>query len=191
MVPIIFIHGVIRSTDDYEPIKRFLRMHGFTKFYDFSYKERFGQVSIEELAKRLDRFVTANVKEKEFDIIGISQGGIIARYYIMMSKIKRVRRCVTICAPHKGSLTAYVSGRFADLRPGSKLLRALARSRDQTKYYALYTPFDLMVMPGTNAICERAVENRRVNAPLHHLAFGSKATLEFILHALRTTSKRS
>jgi triacylglycerol lipase len=187
MLPIVFIHGFGGGTYEYQPIKTFLRKNGFGKFYEFRYAERFGELSMEDLGKKFGRFVATSVKEKEFAIIGLSQGGIIARQFISnVPKNKIVKTCITICTPHIGSLMAYLSGRpgIVDLRPNSVFLNSLGSSNGKTRYYAVHTPFDLMVFPGTNARFEKAIENKRVLSLLHPLAFWCRPTLRFILSAL-------
>jgi triacylglycerol lipase len=186
MLPIVFIHGLCGGRYEYQPILRFLRRNGFEKFYEFDYSEKYGGLSMRDLAKQFERYVAANVPEKEFNIIGISQGGIIARQFIAENKRKVVKNCITLCSPHKGSLMAYLSRRpgILDLRPGSAILRSLHDRSDKTRYYAVHTPFDLMVFPGKNAILDGALENKRVLSLLHPLAFWSRPTLRFILRVL-------
>jgi triacylglycerol lipase len=186
MLPIVFIHGMGGGTYEYQPIIRILRENGFEKFYEFSYEEKFGELSLTELGKRFDKYVAANVAEKEFNIIALSQGGIIARYFIMINKKKTVKKCITLCTPHKGSLMAYLSRTpgFIDLRPSSDLLKSLENRNDKTKHYSVYNPIDISVFPGTNAILESASENKRIVSLLHHLTFRNQSTLKFILRVL-------
>jgi triacylglycerol lipase len=163
-----------------------LRKIGYSKFYEFCYKKRWGNVKIEELSRQLSFFIEQEVKEKKIDIIGISQGGIIARHYIQHHKKIEVQRCITLCSPHKGSLTAYLLFWMPcfELRPGSGLLSELNNTEDDVKYYCVYNPLDLMVFPGKNAFLERAVKNKKVISLLHPFTFSSQRTLEFINECL-------
>jgi triacylglycerol lipase len=187
MIPIVFLHGFGGGRYEFQPIIRFLKKHGFLKFYEFTYVEKFGEVHLTELEKKFSDFIKNNVKEKNIIIIGISQGGIIARIFLGRNKNKIVEKCITLCTPHNGSLSAYLLKRkgFLDLRPNSELLSNLNNS-DETKltFYSVYTPFDLMVFPGWNAKFSKAKENKRVFALLHPLAFWCKPTLRFILKSL-------
>lgn len=189
MKPILFIHGFGGGRYEYKPIIRYLKEKGFSKFYEFTYKERFGTISLDDLAKRISVFSEEKVKEKSIDIIGISQGGIIARNYIQnYNTSKNIKKCITICSPHHGSLSAYLlplKGSI-ELRPKSKFLeKIIGNKSDKTDYYCIYTPFDLMVIPGWSGKLPNAKENKAVYAPLHPLAFWCRSTLDFIYNSLK------
>jgi triacylglycerol lipase len=186
MKPIVLIHGFGGGAYEFKPIIRFLKKNRVIKCYEFTYNQKFGQVSLKSISEEFSAFIKKNVAEKEFYIIGISQGGIIARYYIQNSKDRKIRKCITVCTPHKGSLLAYLSWKpgFLDLRPGSKLLTELNKKKDTTRYFCVYNPLDLMVFPGTNAILDKAAENKRVISLAHPLTFWAKPTLCFILKKL-------
>jgi triacylglycerol lipase len=180
VIPLVLIHGFGGGRYEFKPIIQFLNKHGFSEFHEFTYAERFGQLPIEALAQRFARFVS---DLETFDIIGISQGGIIARSYIRDNP-GRVRKCITLCSPHKGSFTAYFSSRpgVMDLRPGSRLLNSF--QKNDALYFTVYNPLDLMVVPGKNAVMDGAI-NKKVYALLHPLTFWRKPTLEFILQSLQ------
>ena len=181
-VPILFIHGFGGGRYEFQPIIRFLKKKGFTRFYEFTYPKKHGEVSLTEISRKLGEFVKKEVKEKRINIIGISQGGIIARYYFQNNKQKKIDRFITLCAPHKGSLMGYLLSRpgFLDLRPKSKILEEIKKKKDKMEYFCVYTPFDLMVFPGWNAKLDTARENKMVLALLHPLAFWTGRTLHSI-----------
>ena len=140
-----------------------------------------------EIANELSSFVKRTVREKKFNIISLSQGGLIARLYINKEGHKRVKKCITLCTPHNGSVMAYMTNLpgFIELRPKSKFLKKLNEDeKSKMKYYSVYTPLDLTVFPGINGKFEEAKKNKRVLAPLHMLAFWWKPTLYFILESL-------
>ncbi len=189
MLPILFIHGFGGGAYEFQPIIRYLKKRGYDKFYEFTYEKKHGDIPLSEVAKELADFVKQNVTEQGFHIIGVSQGGIIARYYLQNFNKKIVPKCVTLCTPHNGSLMAYLSNKpgFVDLRPGSKLLRELEEHEHKvslTLFYGVYTPFDLMVFPGWYAKNKFANEMKMVLAPLHPLAFWWPSTLRFVLRVL-------
>jgi triacylglycerol lipase len=181
--PILFIHGFAGGKYEFRPIINHLKNKGFSKFYQFTYKKRFCQIPIRVIAKQLSDFVTSNISEDKIDIIGISQGGIIAEYYLKHFNKKEIRTLFTLCTPHKGSIMAYISGKpgFIDLRPRSKVLIEAEEfmKKSKTKLFSVYTPFDLMVFPGWNANPGHG-KIKKVYAPLHPLAFWIPSTLKFI-----------
>ena len=187
---ILFVHGFAGNRRQYRPIISFLRRHGFTQFYEFSYAQRFGQAPIAEIAHQLDTFVRTQINENKVDCIAISQGGIIARYFIQRYGERKIRRCITLCAPHHGSWMAYLLPwhGVVNLRPASPLLRQLNDADDHTPYYCVWTPFDLMVVPGWSARLRSAVGNHRVWSLAHPLAVRSRASLRFILNCLEESS---
>ncbi len=182
--PIIFIHGFGGSAREYRPILRYLAERGSLTSYEFSYKERFGQVSLRDIAWQLHLYIQKHVMEERFDIVALSQGGIIARCYIGSYANKRVRTCVTVCTPHAGSFLANIGvlPGIIELKPASKFLAELDTS--SADYYTVYNPLDLMVFPGWNAKLACAKGSMCVRALLHPLTFSAKATLDFIYSSL-------
>lgn len=182
--PILFIHGFGGGRYEFQPIIRFLKKHGDYTCYEFIYDKKFGQVSLKTIAAQLHKYICEHVKEPELDIVAISQGGIIARYYIAHYADRKIRKCVTLCTPHSGSSLACI-GVFPgikELQPDSVLLEELDTHR--AEYYAVYNPLDLMVFPGWRAKMKEAKVNKKVFALLHPLTFWKKETLEFILSVL-------
>lgn len=181
--PIVFIHGFGGGSYEYWPIRRFLQKKGMTSCYEFSYTEKIGQVSLKKTAWQLNAFLQS-LPDPEFDIVALSQGGIIARLAIAHLIGKKIRMCVTVCTPHHGSLLAYVGflPGIRELRPGSPLFQELDTSR--AKYYAVWNPLDMMVIPGSSAKFEYAQENKKVVALLHPLTFSHPETLKFIFEKL-------
>jgi len=181
---IVFIHGFAGGDYEYRPIISFLQSRTERACYAFLYKEKFGQISFEILADQLHAFIITNIHEPVIDIVALSQGGIIARQYIGRYHDRKIRRCITLCTPHKGSLLAYL-GFFRgikELRPSSPLLHAF--DCKNAEYFAVYNPLDLMVFPGWFAKLDCAKENKRIIAPLHQLTFWRKQTLNYILRVL-------
>ena len=187
MNPILFIHGLGGGEQHYQPIIKYLRERGINKFYEFSYDNRIGLAPIKANAKELAEFIRKNIKEEAINIIGLSHGGIIALVYLKYYKNKNVEKIFTICTPHKGSRLANkinLPG-IVDLRPNSKLLEELENFVKENKIdiYSVYTPFDLMVLPGWYARSKYG-KQKIVFAPTHPLAFSWSATLKFIYENL-------
>ena len=177
--PIVFIHGFGGGSYEYQPISRFLQEQGLAPCYEFSYTEKIGQVSLKKIAWQLNAFLQT-LPDHEFDIVALSQGGIIARLAIAYLIGKKIRTCVTVCTPHHGSLLAYVGflPGIRELRPGSPLFHELDSSR--ATYYAVWNPLDMMVIPGSSAKFEHAQENKKVVALLHPLTFSHPETIKFL-----------
>ncbi len=156
MKNILLIHGLAGGAWDYAPLKRHFEAKKIpVTFYDFFYEKRFGQEPLTEVADDLEAYVQTNLNGPPFSVVGFSQGGIIFRAFAMRHPeyTKSVEMAVTICTPHHGSLWAnfgFGNG-VADLRPGSQLLTALAQNDDGIPYYAVYNPYDEIVIPGTSA----------------------------------------
>jgi triacylglycerol lipase len=180
---ILLIHGFAGNKKDYSKIINYLKKKGFRKFYKFSYEKSWGQVSIKDIAKQLSLYVKEKIHEKSFDIIGLSQGGVIALNYLKNYNTKTVKKLFTVCSPHNGTLIAYLwfTQGFLDLRPNSSLLNELKKFRKycKTEIFTIYTPFDLVVFPGINA----KVNNnnyKKVYSLSHKSAFYCNSTLKFI-----------
>lgn len=183
--PIIFIHGLGGGSYEYKPVINFIEKNLKVKIYEFTYARRFGQVSLNDIARELSEYINNNVKEGQINIIAFSQGGIVARSYITNYSDKKIDKCITVCTPHNGSFFAYflfLKG-IKELRPKSLLLRNL--DIHKASYYSVYNPLDLVVFPGISAKFKHAKENKKVFALLHKFTFTNKNTLEFILNVLK------
>jgi pimeloyl-ACP methyl ester carboxylesterase len=185
--PILFIHGFGGSRKEFQPIISYLKRHGDVPCYEFCYNKKFGEVSLRVIAAELHNFIVAQVTEPVIDIVAVSQGGIIARYYLSHFDDVIVRKCITLCTPHQVTYLAYLGRRIGvrELRPGSDLLRELDTVK--TQYFAIYNPLDLMVFPGSRARFSSAQENKMVVSPLHQLTFWNKRTLEYVVSTLGKT----
>ncbi|MCX6722992.1 MAG: hypothetical protein NT094_02870 [Candidatus Staskawiczbacteria bacterium] len=183
MNPILFVHGIVGDAKQYQPIIKYLRKKGINNFYEFSYESRIGIHPIKVIAEELADYIKENVKEENINIIAFSQGGIIALAYLKFFKNKDIDKIFTICSPHKGSALAYLLNLpgFIDLRPNSKLLKELEDFTQGNKIniYSLYTPLDLVVLPGWNAKPKHG-QTKMVLAPTHTSAFSWPSTMDFI-----------
>lgn len=188
MEPILFIHGLAGYNEQYQPIMEYLKKKGIKKFYEFNYDNKFGLAPIKIVAKELSDFITKNIKEKDINIIAMSQGGIIAlaclKYY---NPDKNIKKLITLCTPHRGSLLAKIMNLpgTIDLRPKSELLKELEifSKEDKINIYSIYTPFDLMVFPGWNARVKHG-KNKIIFAPTHPAAFNWPTTMQIIYNNL-------
>lgn len=191
MLPVVLIHGFRGGKKELSWLKKGLERNGHDVF-TFSYPENKSQVKIDTLSRRLEHFIQQEIPSDTISLVGVSQGGIVARNYIQnYSSSKIVKACFTLCSPHKGTLTAYLLQRpgAVDLRPDSRLLRKLNskeghRKEKDVDYFSIYAPLDLMVFPGTNAKLKIAKKEIASYSILHPLVFRSPKTLKFILDNL-------
>jgi len=183
MKPILFIHGLGGDKKQYASIIKYLRAKGIDGFYEFEYESKFGLSPIKSIAEDLAEFIKEKVKEKTINIIAISQGGIIALAYLKFYKNINIEKLFTLCSPHKGSKMANIMKLpgLIDLQPNSTLLKDLENFVEQEKInvYSVYTPFDLMVFPGWNAMSKNG-RNKMILAPLHPLVYSWPSVKQFI-----------
>jgi len=112
-------------------------------------------------------------------------GGVIARYYVQrLGGLARVRKFITIAAPHRGTWTAYLRNNpgARDMRPGSPFLRDLERDLDSLgglSFFSIWTPLDLMIMPSTSSRVEVG-RSIRVLSLAHPLMVRSPRVLRLV-----------
>ena len=106
----------------------------------------------------MEHYVRERLADGEaFDIVGFSMGAMIARYYVQrLEGLARVRRFVTIAAPHHGTWTAYLRNNpgARDMRPGSPFLQDLNRNAESLSglsFTSIWTPLDLMIVPSSSS----------------------------------------
>lgn len=190
MEPVLFIHGLTGWRFHYFPLENYLKKKGIRKIYEFNYEKRFGEVSLREIARDLNKFIKERVKEKKIIIIGLSQGGLIANYYVQNYK-NPVNKCISICTPFKGVWWASLLSRpgLKDLRLKSDFVKEIEsnikKERKKTKVYSIWTPFDLIAFPGWNSKLQGS-KSKMVLAPGHHLAFWSLGTKRAVWSFLKS-----
>ncbi|MGA2052507.1 MAG: alpha/beta fold hydrolase [Opitutales bacterium] len=169
--PVVLVHGIFRNQRDMRRLRKTLEAAGRRTFAP-SLKPCDGSAPLHELAAQLAIFIGENLAPGErCDLVGHSMGGMVARAYVQRHGGRdRVRRLVTLAAPHHGSLLAWCwPGRGArDLRPGSPFLRDLARDVHHLEgvlVASVWTPFDLVILPARSS--ELPV-GRNVRFPLPH-----------------------
>lgn len=128
------------------------------------------QVLAEKLAAELDAQLDS---DQPIDLFGFSMGGLIHRVYVQqMGGAPRVRRMMTVATPHRGSWTpTWLPPRPAlrQMAPNSDFLTALnadLSALHRLDFLAVWTPFDLSVLPGSAAYLP-GLAARRVYSPFH------------------------
>ncbi|MCM8768201.1 MAG: hypothetical protein NC911_00725 [Candidatus Omnitrophica bacterium] len=189
MPEVVFVHGFGGSKWEYQPLVRALTEKGIKEIHQFTYRERLGTLPLNKLAEKLGGFIRAKVRGNKFSIIGLSQGGIIAAWWLEFLGGKSIcQRCVTVCSPFYGSLLSYflpLPG-LRDLQPTSRFLSLLrqAIASSQVDYLSIWNPFDLFVFPGLSGKCPGKQKSLCVLAPAHLFTFWMPQTVNWVCQAV-------
>ena len=167
--PIILLHGYFHNRSAFVIMRRSLKKFGFRSVDTMNYNV-IGH-DVQELAYQLSAHVDEILEQTggtHVHLIGHSLGGLVARYYIQkLGGHEKVHTCVTLGTPHRGTHAAWVGrGKTArQLRPGSLLLRQLARSSRAmpVRFISFYSNLDSLVLPASNAkITEPSLRARNI-----------------------------
>jgi triacylglycerol lipase len=174
---VVFIHGLFLTAYREESYFRPILEGKGIKCYFFDYKNRFGTINIEKISEEFDRFIKKEVG-REFILVGISQGGLIAGYWLeFLNGKEKCKHCITICTPFHGSYLANLScfpfspfTGIQEMPPKSSFLRELVKEINKSKirYYCIWDPFDKIVVPGKSAKLRNA-ENIRIIGAVHNI----------------------
>lgn len=170
-------------------MERYLAKRGFT-VHAIDLVPNDGRAPIEALAGQVEAFVEARIPAgSPLDLVGFSMGGVVSRYYLQrLGGLERVRRFVSISAPHHGTLTAHLRRLpgALQMRPNSAFLRDLdsdVRTLERIDVTSIWTPLDLMILPSDSS---RLPVGREVlvAAPLHALMLHDPRSLRAVADAL-------
>jgi triacylglycerol lipase len=175
--PVIVLHGIFDPAVRVMPLVRALRARGLP-IVRRARVPVLGTTRIEELARllagRVERVRQEHAAE-HVDLVGFSMGALVARTYLQcFGGQQRVRTFVSLCGPHRGTLTAYALPLLAgvrQMRPGSELLRTLGHDVSQlhdVRVHCLYTPYDALIVPASSAVLDGAASVHRLPIAAHH-----------------------
>ncbi len=189
MSAILLIHGFGGGRWEYQILARAFHRQG-VKTYQFTYQEKFGSVSLVKIAEKLASYMEKRRNEEKIVTVGLSQGGIIAAYWLeFLGGKKYCQCCWTICTPFSGSLLSYLLPLpgLVELRPESSLLQSLkqAMTKSSVNYLGIWNPLDLFVFPGTSARAPGQKSSYPVLAPSHPLTFWMPRTIKLICQEVR------
>jgi triacylglycerol lipase len=125
--PVVLLHGTISSKNAWQNLVITLRDEGYAVFApDYGMHGTQDVLdSARDIAAYLDQVQDVTGAEK-LDIVGHSQGGLIARYWINeMGGDERVHHLVTLSAPHHGTT---VRGMLADVLTANEATARVAES---------------------------------------------------------------
>ena len=158
--PVVLIHGLWNNSGIFKQVFKKLEKNK-VEYFAPTLIHNFGMVSIEKLAKSLDKEINNNFGHyQEIDIVGFSMGGIIGRYWIKKFEgFKRTKRFISIGSPHNGTLTAQLVPNYplkgiSEMKINSRLLRILSLDNnllENIECISFFTRWDLMVFPGWRA----------------------------------------
>ncbi|MEH2459486.1 esterase/lipase family protein [Nostoc sp.] len=187
--PVLLIHGLDDTEAVFHKMRVYLIQRGWS-VYSLDLVPNNGDLGLDELAKQVADYITATfASEQRLDLVGFSMGGIISRYYVQrLGGINRVQRFITISSPHNGTVVAYGSWRpgCVQMRPGSIFLKDLnsdAVILGQLDFTSIWTPYDLMIVPGNSS---QMSVGREVIIPvaLHPWMLTDSRSLEVVTAAL-------
>lgn len=159
---VVLVHGFLETGTSFNPLKKRLEKRGFACIVP-KLRPSDGRGGLENIAQGLKRDIEAACgPDEEIDIVGFSMGGLVSRYYLQeLGGAKRCRNLITIASPHHGTQTAwlYPSKGAIQMRPGSEFLSSLKASEPELgkiPVVSYRTRLDLVILPSTNSIWERA-----------------------------------
>ena len=157
---------------------------------------RFNARRVEELARvvagRVEQLIRDHPGER-LDLVGHSQGGLVARYYVQkLNGAHRVRHLVTLGTPHRGTpwaYSGYLVGRalpsLRQMAPGSPLLRELADDSfpESVRLTSIYSQRDPFCTPSSCRLEDGRGAHLKNIEVAHggHLAFLSSVRISSII----------
>jgi triacylglycerol lipase len=149
-----------------------------------------GTVGIDKLAIQVDNYVQSHFSPTQaLDLVGLSMGGIIGRYYIQkMGGIERVKRYISLSSPHQGTIVAYFSQNPAaiQMRPNSTLLTELNRDDRwlaELDVTSIWTPWDLMILPASSSRLPK-VQEEVLHVSFHGFVAKNNAVISAVARSL-------
>ena len=156
---VLMIHGINDTGNIFNPMSIYLQKAGY-KTHAIDLKPNYGIADLRELAQQVKQYIDDNFSVPEkIILIGFSMGGLITRYYLQrLNGIQKVDKYISISAPNKGSLWAYLlpfKG-IQQMRPNSNFLQDLNQDVQQKLNLVpslfLWTPVDTMIIPAQSSL---------------------------------------
>lgn len=189
--PVVLVHGIWNTAGIFAALKDHLEREGW-QVYAPSMKPNNGDAPLEHLAQQVQTFVDERLgADRPFDLIGFSMGGLVSRYYVQrLGGLPRVNRFVTISTPHKGTVLGWFGYRYGirQMRPSSEFIEDLNGDIAQlttVKFFSLWTPFDLLILPPTSSVMSGKIGHTlRLAVPTHNRMIRDRSALETVCQCL-------
>lgn len=194
MTTALLVHGIWDSSARLDPLRRGLLARGVDDARAMDLTPNDGSALIPALAAQVAERAEAILRETgaaRLDVVGFSMGALVSRWWIQRGGGKRiVRRYVSISGPHAGTAMARAMpmAGVRQMRPGSALLTDLAGDADpwgDVEVHCLYTPYDIMVVPGRSGVLPGAKTVRAVPVAMHRWMITDARCLDAVAAILR------
>jgi len=193
---VVFVHGIFqRGNWEFGTLRRRLEAQGIECMAP-SLMPCDGRDGLEILAAQLKTEINQRFGARErFSIVAFSMGGLVSRYYLQdLDGANRCDRFITLSTPHHGTNTAWLYGGEGarQMRPGSEFLAHLQQTENRLgrmPVTSFRTPFDLVIVPATNSVWERA-ENAEFPVIMHPLMTCTIEVVSAVEERLLGPSKR-
>ena len=151
--PILLLHGVLCNGAMWLDWIRKLPARGLGPVYALSYGPPLLPIEAfaDQVASKIDAILAAT-GACELTLVGHSMGGLVARAYLRRYGAAKVRKLVTIGAPHHGSVHAWMfpGACLAQMRPGGAWLAEFNRDEGSplsAPIVSIWSWHDSMVAP--------------------------------------------
>lgn len=168
--PVVLVHGYFHNLSGYFVLSQKLKKKGWTHIYPINLNTY--TWTIEAMARELKKNVNTiikNTRHRKVDIIGHSLGGLVARYYVQeLGGFKNVENLITLATPNWGTqLAVFGIGPSArQMEPDAEFIDRLNMNLStlrKVRFTSIWSPFDSLVIPPTNAILRGAGKNIRID----------------------------
>jgi len=178
--PVIIVAGTFSPAFANEPLRARLTADGFDAYIFELPGLGLGDIAVtsQALGPFVDQVLAVTGADK-VDLVGHSQGGLVARYYVKeLGGDQTVDSVISLGAPHKGTYVANIANVLGfgscigviactQMRIGSTFLDDLNAGSDtigDVKYTNIYTSHDELVRPVDNATLGDGAVNVRVQS---------------------------
>ena len=190
--PVLLVHGIDDTNARFRRMKAALLANGFPNVYAMDIVPPNASITVEAMGQQIDEAVRSlcqGAPDQKVDIVAFSMGALAVRYFLQrLGGRALVRRFISICGPHRGTLTAYFRPSIGvkQMRPGSALIRDLNTEMDPwggVEVFSFWSPLDLMIIPATSALLSQA-QNHAFTVPLHPWMVSDERVIKAVMQTL-------